>query len=47
MLKNITARPITIKLGVKVAVIEAAYVVPKMLAPKEIGTGIEAVSKSA
>ena len=47
MLKNITARPITIKQGVKVAVIEAANAVPKILAPKEIGGGIEAVSKSA
>ena len=47
MLKNITARPITIKQGVKVAVIEAANVMPKMLVPKEIGGGMEAVSKSA
>ena len=47
MLKNITARPIMIKQGVKVAVIEAANAVPKMLAPKEIGGGVEAVSKSA
>ena len=47
MLKNITARPITIKQGVKVAVIEAANAVPLMLAPKEIGVGIEAVRKSA
>ena len=47
MLKNITARPITIKQGVKAAVIEAANAVPQMLAPKEIGEGIEAVSKSA
>ena len=47
MLKNITARPITIKHGVKVAVIKAANAVPKMLAPKEIGEGVEAVSKSA
>ena len=47
MLKNITARPITIKKGVKVAVIEAANAVPQMLAPKEIGGGMEAVSKSA
>ena len=47
MLKNITARPITIKQGVKVAVIEAANAVPKMLAPKQIGEGMEAVSKSA
>ena len=36
-----------IKQGVKVAVIEAANVVPKMLAPKEIGKGMMAVSKSA
>ena len=47
MLKNITARPITIKQGIKVAVIEAANTVPKMLAPKEIGGVMEAVSKSA
>ena len=47
MLKNITARPIKIKQGVKVAVIKAANVVPKMLAVKEIGREIEAVSKSA
>ena len=47
MLKNITARPIMIKQGVKVAVIKAANAVPKMLAPKEIGGEMEAVSKSA
>ena len=47
MLKNITARPITINQGVKVAVIEAANAVPKVLAPKEIGEGVEAVIKSA
>ena len=47
VLKNITVRPITIKQGVKVAVIEAANAVPQMLAPKEIGEGMEAVSKSA
>ena len=47
MLKNITARPIMIKQGIKVAVIEAANAVPKMLARKEIGGGVEAVSKSA
>ena len=47
MLKNITARPIMIKQWIKVAVIEAANAVPKMLAPKEIGRGMEAVSKSA
>ena len=47
MLKNITARPIMIKQGVKVAVVEAANAVPKMLAPKLIGEGMEAVSKSA
>ena len=47
MLKNITARPIMIKQGIKVAVIEAANAVPKMLAPKQIGEGMEAVSKSA
>ena len=47
MLKNITARHITIKQGVKVAVIKAANAVPKMLAPKEISGGMEAVSKSA
>ena len=47
MLKNITAGPIMIKQGVKVAVIEAANAVPKMLAPKEIGGEVEAVSKSA
>ena len=32
---------------IKVAVIEAANAVPKMLAPKQIGEGMEAVSKSA
>ena len=37
ILKNITAWPITIKQGVKVAVIESANAVPQMLAPKEIG----------
>ena len=47
MLKNITARPITIKQGIKVAVIEEANAVLKMLAPKEIVKGVEAVSKSA
>ena len=47
MLKNITARSISIKQGTKVAVIEAANNIPQMLAPKEIGGGIEAVSKSA
>ena len=47
ILKNITARPITIKQGVKVAVIQAANAVPKMLAPRQIGEGMEAVSKSA
>ena len=47
MLKNITARPITIKQGIKVAVIEAANAIPKMLVPKEIGGVMEAVSKSA
>ena len=40
MLKNITARPVTIKQGVKVAVIKAANAVPKMLAPKELGGGM-------
>ena len=47
MLKNIKARSITIKQRIKVAVIEAANAVPKMLAAKEIGGGMEAVSKSA
>ena len=47
MLKNISARSITIKQGVKVAVIEAANAVPKMLALKEISEGVEAVKKSA
>ena len=47
MLKNITVRPIMIKQGAKVAVIKAANAVPKILAPKEIGGGMEAVSKSA
>ena len=43
VLKNITVRSITIKQGVKVAVIEEANAVPQ----KEIGGGMEAVSKSA
>ena len=47
MLKNITARPITIKQGVKVALIEATNAVHQMLAPKETGGGMKAVSKSA
>ena len=47
ILKNIIARPITIKQRVQVAVIEAANTVPEMLAPKEIGSGMVAVSKSA
>ena len=47
ILKNIIARPITIKQGVKVAVIKAANTVPEMLVPKEIGGGMEAVSRSA
>ena len=47
MLKNITARPITIKTGEKVAKIEPANAVPHMLAPQSPGSMDPVVSKSA
>ena len=47
MLKNITARPITIKTGEKVAKIEPANAVPHMLAPQLPGSMDPVVSKSA
>ena len=47
VLKNITARPITIKAGDKVANIEPANAVPNMLAPKPQEGGIPVVNKSA
>ena len=47
MLKNITARPITIKTGEKVAKIEPANAVPHMLAPQLPGSMDPMVSKSA
>ena len=47
MIKNITARPITIKQGERVARIEAANVVPQMLAPKVVEEDIKIHSKSA
>ena len=46
MIKNITARLITIKQGGKVARIEAANVVPQMLAPKIVEESVSALSKS-
>ena len=46
MIKNITARPITVKQGERVARIEAANVVPQMLAPKVAEEGINVLSKS-
>ena len=47
MLKNITARPITIKTGEKVTKIEPANAVPHMLAPQSPGSMDPVVSKSA
>ena len=47
MLKNITAWPITIKTGEKVAKIEPANAVPHMLAPQSPGSMDPMVSKSA
>ena len=47
MLKNITARPITIKTGEKVAKIEPANAVPHMLAPQSPESMDPVVSKSA
>ena len=47
MLKNITARQITIKAGEKVALIEPANAVPHMLAPKTQETESPVVCKSA
>ena len=46
MIKNITARPITVKQGERVARIEDANVVPQMLAPKIAEEGINVLSKS-
>ena len=46
MIKNITARLITIKQGEKVARIKAANVVPQMLAPKIVEESISILSKS-
>ena len=46
MIKNITARLITVKQGEKVARIEAANVVPQMLAPKIVEEGVSVLSKS-
>ena len=47
MIKNITARAITVKSGERVARVEAANAVPHMLAPKEIGEGVEVINKAA
>ena len=47
MLKNITAQPVTIKAGDKVARVEPANVVPQMLAPKPQEGGMPVVNKSA
>ena len=47
MLKNITAQPITIKTGEKVARIEPANAVPHMLAPQSLESVDPVVSKSA
>ena len=47
MLKNITARPVTIKAGDKVARVEPANAVPHMLAPKPQEGGVPVVNKSA
>ena len=47
MLKNITARPITIKSGEKVAKFEPANIVPHMLAPQSPESVDPMVSKSA
>ena len=46
MIKNITARSITVKQGERVARIKAANVVPQMLAPKVVEDGIQVLSKS-
>ena len=47
MLKNITAWPVTIKAGDKVARVEPANAVPQMLAPKPQEGGVPIVNKSA
>ena len=47
MLKNITAWPVTIKAGDKVARIEPANAVPHMLAPKPQEGGVPIVNKLA
>ena len=47
VLKNITARPITIKAGEKVARTEPANAVPHMLAPKPQEGRVPIVNKSA
>ena len=36
-MKNLTARPVTIHQGVKVATMSVANIVPHMLAPEEVG----------
>ena len=46
IIKNITARPITVKQGERVARLEAANVVPQMLAPKVVEEGIKVLNKS-
>ena len=47
MLKNITAQPVTIKAGDKVARVEPANVVLQMLAPKPQEGRVPIVNKSA
>ena len=47
ILKNITALPVTIKAGDKVAKVEPANTVPHMLAPKPQEGGVPIVNKSA
>ena len=47
MIKNITARAITVQSGERVARVEVANAVPHMLAPNKVGEGIEVVSKAA
>ena len=47
MLKNITAWPVTIKAGDKVARVEPANAVPHMLAPKPQEGRVPIVNKSA
>ena len=47
MIKNITARPIIVQQGERVARIEAANVVPNMLAPKVVEESVNTLNKSA